>query len=85
MPSTSPTPKLVWQVPVGTAQDTRLMGIKIRLRLPVGMPTLGPTPATQAGLPFIADPQDCYLRASTSPAARRSGARACRWAAGRAR
>lgn len=64
------THQLVWQVPVGTVQDTGPMGIRMGLKLPVGMPTLGPTLATQTGLVFIAGTQDFYLRAFDS----RSGA-----------
>lgn len=57
------THQLVWQVPVGTVQDTGPMGIRMGLPLPVGMPTLGPTLATQSGLVFFAGTQDFYLRA----------------------
>ena len=39
------------------------MGIKMRLPLPVGLPTLGGTLATQGGLVFFAGTQDYYLRA----------------------
>nr|WP_024965376.1 membrane-bound PQQ-dependent dehydrogenase, glucose/quinate/shikimate family [Pantoea sp. IMH] len=57
------TQKLVWQVPVGTVQDTGPFGIKMHAQMPVGMPTLGGTLATQGGLVFIAGTQDYYLRA----------------------
>ncbi|WP_338557494.1 membrane-bound PQQ-dependent dehydrogenase, glucose/quinate/shikimate family [Erwinia sp. E_sp_B04_7] len=57
------TQKMVWQVPVGTVQDTGPFGIKMRAQMPVGMPTLGGTLATQGGLVFIAGTQDYYLRA----------------------
>ena len=57
------TQKIVWQVPVGTVQDTGPFGIKMRAPMPVGMPTLGGTLATQGGLVFIAGTQDYYLRA----------------------
>ena len=60
------THQLVWQVPVGTVQDTGPMGIRMGLKLPVGMPTLGPTLTTQSGLVFIAGTQDFYLRAYDS-------------------
>lgn len=60
------THKLIWQVPVGTVQDTGPMGIRMGLKLPVGMPTLGPTLATQSGLIFFAGTQDFYLRAFDS-------------------
>ena len=58
--------KLVWQVPLGTVQDTGPLGIKMHLRFPIGMPTLGPSLATQAGLLFFAGTQDYYLRALDS-------------------
>ncbi|MCD7100339.1 membrane-bound PQQ-dependent dehydrogenase, glucose/quinate/shikimate family [Stenotrophomonas sp. MMGLT7] len=57
------TRKIVWQVPVGTVKDTGPMGIKMGLPIPVGMPTLGPSLATQGGLVFFAGTQDYYLRA----------------------
>lgn len=60
------THELVWQVPVGTVQDTGPLGIRMGLPLPIGMPTLGPTMATQSGLVFIAGTQDFYLRAFDS-------------------
>ncbi len=60
------TRSIAWQVPVGTVQDTGPMGIKMRLPMPVGMPTLGGTLATQGGLVFIAGTQDYYLRAFDS-------------------
>ncbi len=60
------TRKIVWQVPVGTVQDTGPFGIKMMLPIPVGMPTLGGTLATQGGLVFIAGTQDYYLRAFDS-------------------
>ncbi len=60
------TQKIVWQVPVGTVQDTGPMGIKMHAKMPVGMPTLGGTLATQGGLVFIAGTQDYYLRAFDS-------------------
>lgn len=60
------TQKIVWQVPVGTVQDTGPFGIKMKAQMPVGMPTLGGTLATQGGLVFIAGTQDYYLRAFDS-------------------
>ena len=60
------TQKIAWQVPVGTVQDTGPMGIKMGLKLPIGMPTLGGTLSTQGGLVFIAGTQDYYLRAYNS-------------------
>ena len=60
------TQKVAWQVPVGTVQDTGPLGIKMRLPMPIGMPTLGGTLSTQGGLVFIAGTQDYYLRAFNS-------------------
>ncbi|MBB3221206.1 membrane-bound PQQ-dependent dehydrogenase, glucose/quinate/shikimate family [Pseudoduganella umbonata] len=60
------TRKVLWQVPVGTVQDTGPFGVKMRMQMPVGMPTLGGTLATQGGLVFIAGTQDYYLRAFDS-------------------
>ncbi|WP_323145068.1 membrane-bound PQQ-dependent dehydrogenase, glucose/quinate/shikimate family [Massilia phyllosphaerae] len=60
------TQKILWQVPVGTVQDTGPFGIKMGMKMPVGMPTLGGTLATQGGLVFIAGTQDYYLRAFDS-------------------
>jgi len=60
------TRKVLWQVPVGTVQDTGPFGIKMGMKMPIGMPTLGGTLATQGGLVFIAGTQDYYLRAFDS-------------------
>ena len=57
------TQKIKWQVPVGTVEDTGPLGFKMGLPIPIGMPTLGGTLATQGGLVFIAGTQDYYLRA----------------------
>lgn len=57
------TRKLMWQVPVGTVQDTGPMGIRMHMQIPIGMPTLGASLATQSGLLFFAGTQDFYLRA----------------------
>lgn len=55
--------QVAWQVPVGTVRDTGPLGMKMRLPIPVGLPTLGGTLATQGGLIFFAGTQDYYLRA----------------------
>ncbi|GAA5235534.1 glucose/quinate/shikimate family membrane-bound PQQ-dependent dehydrogenase [Verticiella sediminum] len=57
------TRQIVWQVPVGTVKDTGPLGIRMGLPIPIGMPTLGPSLATQSGLVFFAGTQDFYLRA----------------------
>ena len=36
----SETGKLVWQVPVGTVEDTGPLGIRMHMPIPIGMPTL---------------------------------------------
>lgn len=60
------TQKIAWQVPVGTVKDTGPFGMKMGLPIPIGMPTIGGTLATQGGLVFIAATQDYYLRAIDS-------------------
>lgn len=75
------TQKIVWQVPVGTVQDTGPFGVKMRMQMPVGMPTLGGTLATQGGLVFIAGTQDYYLRAFDSSTGKKCGKRVSRWVA----
>ncbi|WP_027349529.1 glucose/quinate/shikimate family membrane-bound PQQ-dependent dehydrogenase [Halotalea alkalilenta] len=60
------TRELVWQVPVGTVQDTGPLGVKMHMPIPIGMPTLGASLATQSGLVFFAGTQDYYLRAFDS-------------------
>lgn len=62
--------RILWQVPVGTVQDTGPLGIRMHLPIPIGMPTLGGTLATQGGLVFIAGTQDYYLRAFDSGSGR---------------
>ncbi|MTH65605.1 membrane-bound PQQ-dependent dehydrogenase, glucose/quinate/shikimate family [Paracoccus shanxieyensis] len=57
------TQSVAWQVPVGTVKETGPLGIKMRMPMPVGLPTLGGTLATQGGLVFMAGTQDFYLRA----------------------
>lgn len=60
------TRKIVWQVPVGTVQDTGPMNMALGVPVPIGMPTLGASMATQSGLVFFAGTQDFYLRAFDS-------------------
>jgi len=60
------TRKIVWQVPVGTVRDTGPLNIALGVPVPIGMPTLGPSLATQSGLVFFAGTQDFYLRAFDS-------------------
>ena len=58
--------KLLWQVPLGTVQDTGPLGIKTHMQIPLGMPTLGGPTSTASGLVFFAGTQDYYLRALDS-------------------
>lgn len=58
--------KLVWQVPVGTVQDTGPYDVKTHMPIPLGMPTLGGPTSTAGGLVFFAGTQDFYLRAFDS-------------------
>ncbi|MDE1159405.1 MAG: glucose/quinate/shikimate family membrane-bound PQQ-dependent dehydrogenase [Neorhizobium sp.] len=60
------TQKIKWQVPLGTVEDTGPMGIKMGVPIPIGMPTIGGSLATQGGLVFFAATQDYYLRAFDS-------------------
>ena len=58
------TKKIVWQVPMGTVQDTYLFGkLRVGLPLPIGMPTLGGALTTASGITFYAGTQDFHLRA----------------------
>lgn len=79
------TGKLVWQVPVGTVEDTGPLGIRMHMPIPIGMPTLGASLATQSNC--CSSPA---LRISTCApliplTARRSGNPVCRLAASQAR
>lgn len=60
------TRKIVWQVPVGTVKDTGPFNIALGVPVPIGMPTLGASLATQSGLVFFGGTQDFYLRAFDS-------------------
>jgi quinate dehydrogenase (quinone) len=60
------TQKVAWQKPMGTVQDTGPLGLKMGLPVPIGMPTIGGSMATQGGLVFFAATLDYYLRAIDS-------------------
>ncbi|KAA8734739.1 membrane-bound PQQ-dependent dehydrogenase, glucose/quinate/shikimate family [Acinetobacter qingfengensis] len=60
------TKKVVWQVPMGTAEELGPFGIKSHMPMPLGMPTLGGPTSTASGLVFFAGTQDYYLRALDS-------------------
>jgi quinate dehydrogenase (quinone) len=57
---------------IGTVEDTGPMGIKMGLKAPIGMPTIGGPMATQGGLVFFAATQDYYLRAFDSSTGKRA-------------
>nr|WP_231731171.1 hypothetical protein [Lampropedia cohaerens] len=62
--------QLVWQVPLGTAEELgpTLFGKKTRLGMPmpIGMPSIAGSTATASGLLFFAGTQDKYIRAFNS-------------------
>jgi quinate dehydrogenase (quinone) len=60
------TQKIAWQIPMGTVKDTGPLGVKMHAAIPIGMPTIGGSLATQGGLVFFAATQDFYLRALDS-------------------
>ncbi|MGK5075452.1 membrane-bound PQQ-dependent dehydrogenase, glucose/quinate/shikimate family [Janthinobacterium sp. ZB1P44] len=53
----------VWERPAGTVQDAVINGVRARLPIPLGMPTLGGGLSTASGLVFYAGTQDYCLRA----------------------
>ncbi|MEM9497131.1 MAG: membrane-bound PQQ-dependent dehydrogenase, glucose/quinate/shikimate family [Pseudomonadota bacterium] len=57
------TNAVVWQVPIGTVEETGPLGLRTGLRMPVGMPAVGGPVSTAGGLVFYAGTQDYYLRA----------------------
>jgi quinate dehydrogenase (quinone) len=57
------TRKLVWQVPVGTAEDEGPLGMGSRLPIPIGSIGLGGPMTTAGGVTFHAATMDPYLRA----------------------
>lgn len=57
------TRRIAWQVPLGTTQDSGPLGWKTHLQIPVGLPTIGGSLVTGAGIIFFAGTQDFYLRA----------------------
>ena len=73
--------KLVWQVPVGTVEDTGPLGIRMHMPIPIGMPTLGASLSTQSGLLFFAALRISTCARSIPPPEKRSGKTVCRSAA----
>jgi quinate dehydrogenase (quinone) len=57
------TRKVMWQVPLGTTQDSGPLGIATHLPVPIGMPTRGGPLTTSSGLIFIGASQDLNMRA----------------------
>lgn len=55
--------KIVWQIRLGTSRDSGPGGLKLHLPFPIGLPTLGGSVTTAAGLVFFAGTMDYYLRA----------------------
>ncbi|WP_243055262.1 membrane-bound PQQ-dependent dehydrogenase, glucose/quinate/shikimate family [Pseudomonas sp. BP01] len=55
--------KLQWQRPAGSVKETHLLGVRVGLPIPMGMPTLGGPFTTRSGLVFYSGTQDYYLRA----------------------
>ncbi|BFM09574.1 membrane-bound PQQ-dependent dehydrogenase, glucose/quinate/shikimate family [Halioxenophilus aromaticivorans] len=55
--------QMIWQIPLGTVEDSVLFGAKTRLPIPIGMPSRGSSIVTAGGLLFMAGTQDYYLRA----------------------
>lgn len=57
------TRKIVWQKPLGTAQDVGPFGWATHLPIPIGTPTLSGSLTTHSGLIFFTGTTDFYLRA----------------------
>lgn len=57
------TRRVAWQVPVGSAQETGPLGLRLGLPMPIGMPSYAGTLSTAGGLVFFSGSQDFYLRA----------------------
>jgi quinate dehydrogenase (quinone) len=60
------TQKVAWTIPAGTTQDATVFGMKVRMPMPIGLPTIGGSMATQGGLLFFGATIDYYLRAFDS-------------------
>lgn len=57
------TRQIAWQRSMGTVEEMGPLGIRTRLPIPLGMPTLGGPVATASGLVFFTGTADYYLRA----------------------
>ncbi|MNJ62950.1 Quinate/shikimate dehydrogenase (quinone) [compost metagenome] len=57
---------IAWQIPMGSTEDTPLLGAISGLHFPIGMPTMGGPLVTQGGVVFFSGSMDNYLRAMDS-------------------
>jgi quinoprotein glucose dehydrogenase len=57
------TQRVLWDRPLGTAEDSGPFGIPTRLPLTIGVPSLSGTLTTRGGLIFISGTADRYVRA----------------------
>jgi glucose dehydrogenase len=55
--------KLLWSKPLGIASDIELLGKRVGLPIPLGVPLAGGALVTQGGLIFIGGTMDRYFRA----------------------
>jgi len=57
------TGQVIWHRPLGTAQDSGPLGVRLGLKIPLGPPSSGGAITTAGGLTFVAASLDAYLRA----------------------
>ena len=57
------TGQVIWHRPLGTAQDSGPLGVRLGLKIPIGTPSSGGAITTGGGLTFVAAALDDYLRA----------------------
>jgi quinate dehydrogenase (quinone) len=57
------TKTIAWQVPMGTVEDSVVNGVRAKLPVPIGMPSLSGPIATAGNLIFHVGTQDYYIRA----------------------
>lgn len=55
--------RVLWDVPLGTGEDSGPLGIPSRLPITMGVPSLSGTVTTRGGLAFISGTADQYVRA----------------------
>jgi quinate dehydrogenase (quinone) len=51
------TKQIRWQVPLGTTRDSAPLGFKVLLPMPIGLPTIGGSLVTKAGLILRESPE----------------------------